>query len=150
MNTALRVGERTLTRRAPPLYTRTGDKGTTSLLNAERRPKDAPVFEALGALDDLGAHLGHARALLVAQGEPTLPPRLEEVQMRLLDIGSHLAAPPNSERTSAELRDKVRVRPEHTAVVEGWIGRRPAGLGKNGGLFFSSLVWVGVLADSKI
>jgi cob(I)alamin adenosyltransferase len=43
------------------LYTRTGDSGTTSLFNNQRKPKDDIIFECLGTLDELGAHLGLAR-----------------------------------------------------------------------------------------
>lgn len=43
------------------LYTKKGDTGTTALFNNERKPKDDIIFECLGTLDELGAHLGLAR-----------------------------------------------------------------------------------------
>ncbi len=44
------------------IATRTGDDGTTSLLYGQRVPKDHPQVEAVGALDELNAALGAAKA----------------------------------------------------------------------------------------
>src|SRR3954466_7188237 len=48
----------------PPrsIATRTGDDGTTSLLYGQRVAKDHPQIEAVGALDELNAALGFAKA----------------------------------------------------------------------------------------
>ncbi|MDI1251397.1 MAG: cob(I)yrinic acid a,c-diamide adenosyltransferase [Lacunisphaera sp.] len=48
----------------PPrsIATRTGDDGTTALLYGQRVPKDHPQIEAVGALDELNAALGLAKA----------------------------------------------------------------------------------------
>ena len=43
------------------IYTKTGDKGTSALYTGERLSKDAQVFQSLGAIDELNAHLGLAR-----------------------------------------------------------------------------------------
>ncbi len=41
------------------LYTRTGDSGMSGLYgSSERLPKDSPLYEALGALDELNSLLG--------------------------------------------------------------------------------------------
>jgi cob(I)alamin adenosyltransferase len=45
------------------LYTRKGDDGTTELYGThERLPKDSPIYEALGTLDELNSLLGVCRA----------------------------------------------------------------------------------------
>ena len=48
----------------PPIYTKTGDDGTTGLLFGGRVSKADPVIEACGSLDDAVAALGLARASL--------------------------------------------------------------------------------------
>lgn len=48
------------------ITTRKGDDGTTSLLYGQRVAKDHPQIEAIGALDELNAALGFAKATLPA------------------------------------------------------------------------------------
>lgn len=45
------------------VYTKTGDKGTTSLLTGERVDKDSLRVEAYGTVDEITSALGLARAL---------------------------------------------------------------------------------------
>jgi cob(I)alamin adenosyltransferase len=47
------------------IVTRTGDKGTTALMYGRRVPKNHPRVEAYGAVDELNAALGFARATAV-------------------------------------------------------------------------------------
>lgn len=76
-----------------PLYTRTGDDGTTGLLGEDRVSKDHPRIEALGALDEASAALGLARASCLA---PQTPPILREVQRDLYKVMSEVAATPEN------------------------------------------------------
>lgn len=46
----------------PKLYTRTGDDGFAGRLGEGRLPKNDPLFEAIGAVDEATAALGLARA----------------------------------------------------------------------------------------
>ncbi len=72
------------------IYTRTGDRGETGLAGGERCPKDDPRIEALGAVDELNAHLG----LLAAHvHEAQTRSLLEDLQERLFELGAELASP---------------------------------------------------------
>ena len=72
------------------IYTRGGDKGETGLIGGRRTGKDDPRLRAYGAVDELGAVLGQARAW-DETGE--FSDVLMDIQKRLLIIGSHLASP---------------------------------------------------------
>lgn len=75
------------------IYTRTGDKGQTSLFGGARVPKNDPNVEAYGTVDELSSTLGVARAVW-----PNAPidAQLHQVQMDLFEIGAHLASPGTS------------------------------------------------------
>jgi cob(I)alamin adenosyltransferase len=77
----------------PPIYTRTGDDGTTGLLGEGRVPKYHPRMEALGALDETSAALGLARALCT---DPQMENRLKAVQRDLYAIMTEVAAAPEN------------------------------------------------------
>lgn len=74
------------------VYTKTGDKGTSSLYSGERREKDDAVFAALGDVDELNSVVGVAREY-AASLDPKLATQLEIIQSRLLDVGSAVATP---------------------------------------------------------
>ncbi len=70
------------------IATRTGDDGTTGLLFGQRVPKDHPQIEALGALDELNAALGLAKATLPAAGAR---PALSRLQQELVALMGEVA-----------------------------------------------------------
>src|SRR5271154_4597717 len=72
------------------IYTRTGDKGHSSLFSGERRPKDDRTFEALGTVDELNSSIGIALCYTVNKN---LIQKLENVQSTLFEIGSLIAKP---------------------------------------------------------
>lgn len=63
-----------------PIYTKTGDKGKTGLYNKKRVPKDSPIVEALGSIDELNAVLGTIKL-----------PQLTEIQKDLMLINASVA-----------------------------------------------------------
>jgi len=71
------------------IYTRAGDKGTTSLASGVKVAKDHPRIEALGDTDELNCLLGLLLAELSAADE--LKPILTQCQNDLFDLGGELA-----------------------------------------------------------
>lgn len=80
------------------IYTRTGDSGETSLFGGRRVSKDDLRVRAYGAVDELNAALGVARA---ADPGPEIDQMLERLQHRLFDLGAELATPPPGAERSA-------------------------------------------------
>ncbi len=73
------------------IYTKTGDKGQTSLLGGTRLPKDHIRIEAYGNVDELNSFIGLLRDQDVTEVHRKV---LLEIQDRLLTIGAQLAADP--------------------------------------------------------
>lgn len=72
------------------IYTRTGDDGTSGLVDGSRRPKNDPRFEAIGAVDEANSALGLLAAVLESN------PHWQSVtraQNDLFDLGADLATP---------------------------------------------------------
>lgn len=70
------------------IYTRTGDKGRTSLFNGQRVLKSDLRVEAYGTIDELNSAIG-----VVLSQISNLKAELIKIQNDLLDIGSSLANP---------------------------------------------------------
>ena len=114
---------------AMKIYTKTGDLGETSLLGGGRVGKDDPRIGAYGAVDELNAALGVARAECErAAGVPDgaivgdLSETLAEIQHRLFDLGAELARPGDPPANA------IRIEQRHVAVLEAAIDRLDAGL----------------------
>ena len=73
------------------IYTKTGDKGSTSLLGGTKVPKSDIRIEAYGTVDELNSYIGLCRDLLT---EPGSRETLLKIQDRLFVIGSLLACDP--------------------------------------------------------
>ena len=76
------------------IYTKTGDKGTTSLIGGTRVSKSHLRIEAYGTVDELNSYTGLCRDLLTDETSTAV---LQEIQDRLFTIGSALACDPEKE-----------------------------------------------------
>ena len=72
------------------IYTRKGDLGESSILGDKKLRKDAPIFEALGTIDELNSVLGLAR-FHVSDSE--MQEKLVLIQNTLFTLGTILASP---------------------------------------------------------
>lgn len=89
------------------IYTKTGDKGQTSLLGGQRVGKDDLRLQTYGTVDELNSHIG----LLIAHIKNELTEYtsevslLTEIQNHLFLLGSHTACAQESDRKRFKLQD---------------------------------------------
>ena len=102
------------------IYTKTGDAGETGLFGGGRVSKANPRVEAYGAVDELNAMVGWARAVGL---EPAIEEVLRDAQADLFTVGAHLATP--SGRAESHLPALPARRIE---TWEAWIDQAEAGL----------------------
>lgn len=72
------------------IYTRTGDAGTTGLVDGSRLPKHAPRMQAVGDVDEANSAIGLA---VIAIGDRPEAGWLTTIQNDLFDLGADLATP---------------------------------------------------------
>jgi len=82
------------------IYTKTGDKGLTSLIGGTRVPKHHIRIESYGTVDELNSWIGLIRDQQIANDHKEI---LKQIQETLFIIGSQLAADP--ERSKMALPD---------------------------------------------
>lgn len=70
------------------IYTRTGDDGTTGLVDGSRVAKHDARMEAIGAVDEANSAIGFAACAASGHG-----PALHRIQNDLFDLGADLATP---------------------------------------------------------
>ncbi len=102
------------------IYTRTGDKGETSLFTGQRVAKNNSFIEALGNVDEANATIGVVRACLPADAQLNkVNEQLEIIQHALFDVGAALATPRSCQ--SEQKIKKTRFDEESIAFIEQWI-----------------------------
>lgn len=99
------------------IYTKSGDKGTTSLLYGKRVPKADVRVEAYGTCDEANSMIGLALSQLPAsgfEGQSELMEVFHKVQTMLFHVGAELSTPegkkvhwPVSEEDAAFLEKKI-------------------------------------------
>jgi cob(I)alamin adenosyltransferase len=77
------------------IYTKTGDKGYTSLIGGTRVPKYHLRIESYGTIDELNSYIGLIRDQAVKENYKII---LKEIQDRLFTIGSVLASDPEKSK----------------------------------------------------
>lgn len=111
------------------LFTRKGDGGTSGLLGTQKRfPKNSPVYDALGALDELNSILGvcRARSLGEKRGDFDISTQISKIQECLFIAQAELAGAQKSitrihvdeiEQTTGMIEDLIEN--PHAFVVPG-------------------------------
>jgi cob(I)alamin adenosyltransferase len=89
------------------IYTKTGDKGQTSLIGGTRVAKHHLRIESYGTVDELNSYIGLIRDQGIAKKHKDL---LKEIQDRLFTIGASLAADPE--------KSKMKIPDLHIADIE--------------------------------
>lgn len=96
------------------LYTRTGDSGSTSLVDGSRAGKDSLRVDTYGDIDELSSVLG---LLASSKGCPEeIRAEIRHIQNLLFSLGAYLATP----IPTGEAQDVDGMAAE-TEKVEGWI-----------------------------
>lgn len=100
------------------LYTKAGDTGRASTLTRQNIPKNSPIFELLGTLDELTSCLGVARTKA-----PSLDEILQQIQSDLLGISGELAGSKKyaSAERVAQLERAIDSACEGAASFEGFV-----------------------------
>ena len=97
------------------IYTRTGDDGTTGLVDGSRVAKHDARMEAIGAVDEANSAIG--LAVLAVQGEG-LRAALARIQNDLFDLGADLATPAGEEEDFAPSEMVLRIVPAQTTWLD--------------------------------
>ena len=100
------------------IYTRTGDDGTTGLVDGSRVGKNDPRMAAIGDVDELNSALGVA---ICEIADDALVERLRIVQNDLFDLGADLATPAQADDDFAPSEMVLRIVPSQVERLEALI-----------------------------
>lgn len=109
------------------IYTKTGDKGTTSLFDSKRVSKDDIRVESYGTVDELGAFLGLAKNYV----DESIYKDIELIQHKLFTVATNLATE-DKKKVSHHIKDEdIRLLEELVDKYMGALGN-PTGFIVNG------------------
>lgn len=97
------------------IYTRTGDDGTTGLVDGSRTPKASLRIEAIGAVDEANSALG---LLAVELGGGAHADSVQRIQNDLFDLGADLATPAGEGEDFAPSEMVLRIVPSQAEWLE--------------------------------
>lgn len=100
------------------IYTRGGDKGSTSLFDLERVSKDDIRVESYGTVDELGAALGVAKNFVDSE----LREQIEAIQNRLFSVASNLAT---KDPAKVAVKVKEEAITELEQIIDRYMDARP-------------------------
>lgn len=103
------------------IYTRSGDKGTTSLIGGERVAKNSSQVEAYGSVDELGAHIALLADFAAEEGLGAMVALLDEVAVDLMTVEAELALSEGYEGTTKRIvaDDVARIEQHIDTLSEG-------------------------------
>jgi cob(I)alamin adenosyltransferase len=81
------------------IYTRTGDDGTTGLVDGSRVSKSSVLMQAIGDVDEANSAIGLA---VIALGDQPMAAALTRIQNDLFDLGADLATPAGADEAGAD------------------------------------------------
>lgn len=105
------------------IYTKTGDRGTTSLIGGTRVSKASVRLDSYGTADELNSYVGWLRAkvaailetdLSVVDDKAQIDMVLRRTQNKLFNLGGYLAL----DQTKYQPTDATRVAPEEITYLE--------------------------------
>lgn len=86
------------------IYTKGGDKGTTSLVGGKRVPKNHPRVEAYGDLDELISFIG---IIISDTGIDSVKANLRKIQENLMLVSAHFASDGSSKSLKEISEDDI-------------------------------------------
>lgn len=98
------------------IYTRTGDDGTTGLVDGSRVAKSDALMAAIGDVDEANSWVGLAAAALAPDGDEAA--MLARIQNEMFDLGADLATPPDIQFGFGPHDMALRIVPSQIARIE--------------------------------